>query len=85
MTEKHVCDCTGPNKTCPTCGYRFEVPRLCVSIEIFDGTRTIVNDGFNCWEELTVIAALERAISAVQREMTCTSASAVVKDGSSPA
>lgn len=61
VSEPHTHDCTGPDMTCP-CGFKLVIPRFCVSIDIFDGPRTVVSEGFNCSDAYGAIAALERAI-----------------------
>lgn len=58
--KDHVHDCTGPTATC-ACGYTFTVPRICVSVEVTDGSRVLVSDGFNCDERETAARALESA------------------------
>ncbi len=55
----HVHDCTGPDLTCP-CGYVFTVPRVSFSIEIYDGAKVLVSQGFHCETLAPVIAELRR-------------------------
>ena len=59
--EKHVHVCTGPDLTCP-CGFSFRVPPICVSIEVFDRQRALVDDAFNCETVDGAIVGLERAL-----------------------
>lgn len=56
----HVHNCTGPDGRCP-CGYVFTVPSICVSIEVFDGRKELVNEGFNTNSIHMAIAALRKA------------------------
>ncbi len=67
MTEntKHVHDCTGPDATCP-CGYVFRVPPICVSIEVFDGRRSVISDHFNSDSLTAAIHALRAAADAIE-------------------
>jgi len=58
--SNHVHDCTGPDMTCP-CGYVFSVPPVCVSIEITDGGKTLISEGFNCSTIEVAIEALRDA------------------------
>lgn len=67
MEADHVHDCTGPDFTCP-CGYVFSVPGICVSIEVFDGDRTLVNEGFNCSDVSAAISALRSAADRLELE-----------------
>ena len=58
--KEHVHDCTGPDATCP-CGYRFEVPPVSFSIEVYVNGREVLSDAFNCQSVATVADALRRA------------------------
>lgn len=60
LTDGHVHDCTGPDMTCP-CGFKFTVPRLCVTIEVQDGPKVLISEGFNCDLIETAIHALREA------------------------
>lgn len=61
MSDGHVHDCTGPDLRCP-CGFVFRVPPVCVSVEVSDGPRTVVTEGFNCETIEGAICFLESAI-----------------------
>lgn len=64
--SEHVHDCTGPDATCP-CGYVFRVPPICVSIEVFDRSRGLVNEHFNCDTVLGAVGALREAADKLER------------------
>lgn len=67
QTSDHVHDCTGIDARCP-CGYVFTVPPICVSIEVYDQGRTLVNEAFNCSSLTAVIEAFEEAIRTLKEE-----------------
>lgn len=56
----HVHDCAGSTATCP-CGYVFRVPPVSVSISVFDGNVSLVDEAFNCETTGPVVDALREA------------------------
>lgn len=66
--REHVHDCTAPDLTCP-CGYVFRVPPVSVSVEIFDGQRLVLSEGFNCETVDVVINALREYADRLESEM----------------
>lgn len=63
--KAHVHDCTGPTMTC-SCGFKFTVPPILVSIEVVDRDQELVNEAFNCDHIDTAISALRNAISQLE-------------------
>jgi hypothetical protein len=66
MDNTHVHDCTGHDATC-ACGFVFKVLPICVSIEISDGHKVLISDGFNCNSIDVAIAALEKSAKQLAR------------------
>lgn len=57
--SEHIHDCTGPDQTCE-CGWKFQVPRYSVGIEIFDNQAKgmLAIEGFSTGSIDRVIGAL---------------------------
>ena len=67
-TEKHVHDCTGPDRRCP-CGFVFRVPPISVSIDVANGSTQLVNEMFNCDDIEAAIDALRDAADRLESEL----------------
>lgn len=65
LMKNHVHDCCNPTATC-ACGWVFSVPPICVSIEIFDGQRLVISEGFNCDRLAGAIQALRDAANKLE-------------------
>ena len=64
--NKHVHDCTGPDKTCP-CGFVFRVPPVWVHIEIGENQELLFGDAFNCERVSGAVQALRDAADKLER------------------
>ncbi len=69
MSDDHVHDCTGLGMTCH-CGYVFRVPPVCVSFDVMDRGRVLVNRAFNCESVSVAIRALRDAADTLERART---------------